>query len=99
MKFFQSIALLALSATAYAACTIDGTDPNCCWGGDQGSDACSRQNGGMGCILGAEAKNFCMNMGIPNSKCDADCCDTRTGWGKPCPKGKNRCDEDSGCPY
>ncbi|KZL85978.1 hypothetical protein CI238_06151 [Colletotrichum incanum] len=69
MKFFQSIAILALTATAYAACRIDGTDPNCCWGGDQGSDACARQNGYIGCINGAESGNFCRNMGIPNTKC------------------------------
>lgn len=99
-------------------CTIDGTDPNCCWGGKDGSDACSRQNGGAGCVLGAEWGNFCKNRGIPYSKCvgvpsnrfgppchfltrtsyqSADCCDTRTGKGKGCPKGKNRCDPDSGC--
>ncbi|KAF6820921.1 hypothetical protein CPLU01_12612 [Colletotrichum plurivorum] len=99
MKFLQSIAILGLAIGAHAACTIDGTDPNCCWGGDQGNDACSRQNGYIGCINGYEDNNFCRNMGIPNSKCDADCCDTRTGWGKPCPKGKNRCDPDSGCPF
>ncbi|WYZ43585.1 hypothetical protein EsH8_VII_000021 [Colletotrichum jinshuiense] len=99
MKFFQSIAIFALVTTAQAACTIDGTDPNCCWGGHQGSDACSRQNGYIGCIIGRETSNFCINRGIPNSKCSADCCDTRTGYGKPCPKGKNRCDPDSGCPY
>lgn len=50
-------------------CTIDGTDPNCCWGGDQGSDACSRQNGGTGCMLGAETQNFCINRGITKEQC------------------------------
>ncbi|RDW75269.1 hypothetical protein BP6252_06411 [Coleophoma cylindrospora] len=113
MKFTQSLVILALAANAYAACRIgiNSIDPNCCWGGDQGSDACSRQQGGTGCSLGAESGNFCVNLGIPNSKCghpvpmltrdilqNADCCDTRTGKGKPCPKGKNRCDPESGCP-
>lgn len=103
---------------------ITSSDPNCCWGGQAGHDACLRQQGGGGCIQGTEAKNFCMNMNIPSSKCvsrlfafcqsfhsrsvekvfanvwqDADCCDTRTGLGKPCPKGKNRCDPESGCGY
>ncbi|KAF6834426.1 hypothetical protein CMUS01_06163 [Colletotrichum musicola] len=99
MKFFTALALLALGATANAACTIYGTDPNCCWGGDDGYDACLRQNGYVGCTNGRENGNFCKNRGIPNSKCSADCCDTRAGYGKPCPKGKNRCDDDSGCPY
>ncbi|OLN97997.1 hypothetical protein CCHL11_06811 [Colletotrichum chlorophyti] len=99
MKFSQALAILTLSATAFGACTIDGTDPNCCWGGSDGHDACLRQNGYIGCINGAERGNFCKNRGITSQQCDADCCDTRTGWGKPCPKGKNRCDEDSGCRY
>lgn len=29
---------------------------------------------------------------------DADCCDTRTKKGKPCPKGANACDRKTGCP-
>ncbi|KAF6835355.1 hypothetical protein CPLU01_04435 [Colletotrichum plurivorum] len=102
MKFFTALTLLALGVTTHAACTVsqvEGTDPNCCWGGDDGWDACLRQNGYIGCTQAVETNNFCKNHGIPNTMCKADCCDLRTGKGKACPKGKNRCDEDSGCPH
>lgn len=89
MQFTQTLAVVLFAAYAHATCTIGivSSDPNCCWGGDQGSDACSRQyitltysqsfpniltshrQGGNGCFMGSESGNFCMNMGIPNSKC------------------------------
>ncbi|KAJ4308158.1 hypothetical protein N0V84_012267 [Fusarium piperis] len=100
MKFTQSIiALAALVNGINAACQIGASiDMNCCWGGKQGSDACSRQAKSVICSIDGKSKDFCRNIGIPSSKCNADCCDTRTGWGKPCPKGKNACDPDFGCP-
>ncbi|KAI5366810.1 hypothetical protein AA0119_g7457 [Alternaria tenuissima] len=106
MKFTTPILLLALGVSVQAECYIEsgfGTtgDKDCCWGGDQGADACLRQRGGIACtqVGNAESGNFCINMGIPTEKCSADCCDIKTGNGQPCPKGKNRCDKDSGCPY
>ncbi|KAF6834555.1 hypothetical protein CPLU01_04840 [Colletotrichum plurivorum] len=102
MKFLSSIAVLALAASVNASCMVSqlyGTDSRCCWGGKSGSDACIRQNGYVGCINGRENDNFCSSHGISSSKCSSDCCDIATGRGQPCPKGKNRCDDESGCPY
>ncbi|KAK0642606.1 hypothetical protein DIS24_g8831 [Lasiodiplodia hormozganensis] len=101
MKFTSAIIAFAFVASASAACTmqVDSTDPNCCWGGKNGMDACFRQAKSQTCRDPNERKNFCVNMGIPRSKCDADCCDTRTGWGKPCPKGRNACEDPNNCPF
>ncbi|KAM0424372.1 hypothetical protein ACHAPT_010520 [Fusarium lateritium] len=100
MKLIQSVvALVALANGALGVCQIGTSiDTNCCWGGKQGSDACFRQAKSWICNDG-RSKDFCRNIGIPSSKCNADCCDTRTGWGKPCPKGKNACDPEQGCPH
>ncbi|KAL1798037.1 hypothetical protein ACET3X_004643 [Alternaria dauci] len=78
MKFAaSSLITLALAVSVNAICNIGGGfgtvgDKDCCWGGDQGADACLRQNGGIACtqVGNAESKNFCINMGIPSSKCD-----------------------------
>lgn len=48
---------------------VDSTDPNCCWGGKNGMDACFRQAKSQTCRDPNERKNFCVNMGIPRSKC------------------------------
>lgn len=62
---------LSADGKPFKKCTIGvtSTDPNCCWGGQEGSDACHRQQGTPRCGNGMEAHNFCKNMGIPNSKC------------------------------
>ncbi|KAG9191384.1 hypothetical protein G6011_09472 [Alternaria panax] len=106
MKFTTPLILLALGVSVQAECYITGRfgtvgDKNCCWGGDQGSDACLRQTGGIACTQSGstETNNFCSKYGISMAKCKADCCDIKTGNGQPCPRGKNRCDKDSGCPY
>ncbi|KAF2132463.1 hypothetical protein P153DRAFT_394600 [Dothidotthia symphoricarpi CBS 119687] len=105
MRFTTSIILFALSMSVQATCNIPGqgsgttSDTRCCWGGSEGSDACYRQNGYAGCGNGIENANFCRNVGVPNSRCNSDCCDIATGRGQPCPRGNNRCDKDSGCPY
>ncbi|OLN87952.1 hypothetical protein CCHL11_00125 [Colletotrichum chlorophyti] len=74
-------------------CQIARSKANCCWGGSNGEDACLRQRGGANvCRRPPEASNFCTNVfrqgtQIPVSEtCDADCCDTITGWGIGCPK-------------
>ncbi|KAJ4417919.1 hypothetical protein N0V82_005876 [Gnomoniopsis sp. IMI 355080] len=92
--------VVGFASTAFAACPMapGNTDPNCCWGGSTGEDACLRQAGGVACSNGADKENFCVNMGITKAECNADCCDTRTRKGKPCNKGANACDEDTGCP-
>ncbi|KAH9879295.1 hypothetical protein J1614_002734 [Plenodomus biglobosus] len=116
MRFFTTIiATVVAIGSANAACSIGGgTDPNCCWGGQNGVDACNRQGA---CNVGADRYNYCSYFGITPQECvgllkhlvmlmllmvglmqDADCCDTRTRRGKPCPKGKNFCDEETGCP-
>ncbi|KAH8622139.1 hypothetical protein IG631_23245 [Alternaria alternata] len=77
MKFPTSIVALALAVSVQAECYITGGfgtvgDKGCCWGGDQGADACLRQQGGIACtqVGNAESANFCINMGIPTEKCD-----------------------------
>ncbi|KAF6812268.1 hypothetical protein CPLU01_05831 [Colletotrichum plurivorum] len=93
-----TIVLAALTTSAYAICHIGTSiDMNCCWGGAAGEDACFRQQKSINCGNGIEQANFCKNIGIDRTRCDADCCDPRTGWGKPCPKGKNACD-GTNCP-
>ncbi|OJD34145.1 cytochrome p450 [Diplodia corticola] len=101
MKFTSAIVAFGLVASVSATCRMSANseDPNCCWGGKAGIDACFRQSKSQTCRDAAERKNFCINRNIPTSKCDADCCDTRTGWGKPCPKGKNSCEDPTNCPY
>ncbi|KAF9695491.1 hypothetical protein EKO04_006676 [Ascochyta lentis] len=106
MQFYTSLILLALGVSVQAECYIAGArgtvgDKGCCWGGEAGSDACLRQTGSASCLQdgNVQSSNFCMNNGIPNTKCNADCCDIATGLGQPCPKSKNRCDAESGCPY
>lgn len=46
-------------------------DTRCCWGGDQGSDACFRQTRSASCGAAGnfQEANFCRNKGIPSSKC------------------------------
>lgn len=48
---------------------VDSTDPNCCWGGKTGMDACFRQAKSQACRDPEMKKNFCVNIGIPRSKC------------------------------
>lgn len=48
---------------------VDSTDPNCCWGGKNGMDACFRQVKSQACRDPEMRKNFCVNVGIPRSKC------------------------------
>ncbi|OHW93752.1 ec16 protein [Colletotrichum incanum] len=74
-------------------CRIADVKDNCCWGGSNGRDACLRQRGGANvCRSPNMAWNFCRNVykqgtQTPVSEtCDADCCDTVTGWGIGCPK-------------
>ncbi|GJC81424.1 hypothetical protein ColTof4_03216 [Colletotrichum tofieldiae] len=87
-----TIVLAALTTSAFAICHIGTSiDMNCCWGGTAGEDACFRQQKSINCGNGIEQANFCKNIGIDRTRCDADCCDPRTGWGKACPKGKNAC--------
>ncbi|KAM0325131.1 hypothetical protein ACHAQA_007670 [Verticillium albo-atrum] len=98
MQLFSLLIAAIAASSANAACQIAGSiDPNCCWGGKNGRDACLRQNGG--CSFGSDPGNYCTSFGIGRDRCGADCCDTRTGWGKPCPKGRNACDPKTGCPF
>ncbi|KAF6829249.1 hypothetical protein CPLU01_08013 [Colletotrichum plurivorum] len=48
-------------------------------------DACLRKVKTQRCTIGIEDENFCRNLGIGSDRCDADCCDTITGWGVRCP--------------
>ncbi|KAL1640205.1 hypothetical protein SLS58_007156 [Diplodia intermedia] len=57
-------------------CTIGtSTDPNCCWGGKVGQDACFRQAKSQSCRDPNEKRNFCANVGIPRSKCGRNACE------------------------
>ncbi|KAF4458293.1 hypothetical protein FALBO_14981 [Fusarium albosuccineum] len=98
MQLFNAL-FLALAATSVnAACMIAGSiDPNCCWGGKDNVDACNRQ--GACNVHPGDTENYCRKFGITPQDCDADCCDTRTKKGKPCPKGRNACDPETGCPF
>ncbi|WYZ36525.1 hypothetical protein EsH8_II_000031 [Colletotrichum jinshuiense] len=99
MQFFQAFLLAAIAANSVnAACMIAGSiDPNCCWGGKDNVDACNRQ--GACNVHPGDTENYCAKFGITPQDCDADCCDTRTKKGKPCPKGRNACDPKTGCPF
>ncbi|KXH55164.1 hypothetical protein CNYM01_13582 [Colletotrichum nymphaeae SA-01] len=97
MQLINLIFVTAMAITSVnAGCMIAGSyDPNCCWGGKDNVDACNRQGA---CNVGGDTDNYCAKFGITPQQCDADCCDTRTKKGKPCPKGRNACDRKTGCP-
>ncbi|WYZ35051.1 hypothetical protein EsH8_I_001327 [Colletotrichum jinshuiense] len=61
------------------------TVQNCCWGGRDNFQACMNQNADEA-FCEAAAPNWCGRNGITPEQCDADCCDTTTGWGMGCPK-------------
>ncbi|OLN81860.1 hypothetical protein CCHL11_07025 [Colletotrichum chlorophyti] len=91
LSFAVSAALSAILIPAVLAseCKI-GFNPSktdCCWG--KGQKSCMNQNHDAPWCAG-QSSNFCYNVmrdGKPVSDtCDADCCDTTTGWGIGCPK-------------
>ncbi|TDZ18761.1 hypothetical protein Cob_v008213 [Colletotrichum orbiculare MAFF 240422] len=91
IAFTALLSALAIPAVVASRCRVGRrwrfTD-NCCWGRDALS--CSNQNSGSRrCLTETETANYCSKVqrnGEPVSKtCDADCCDTTTGWGIACP--------------
>ncbi|KAF9873233.1 hypothetical protein CkaCkLH20_09396 [Colletotrichum karsti] len=94
---FSAIIFLTLAAAAQeavaASCRIADFKSDCCWGGSNGQDACLRQRGGANvCRSPGESSNFCRNVNKAGTQtkvsatCNADCCDTNTGFGIGCPK-------------
>ncbi|KAJ0309532.1 hypothetical protein COL5a_001700 [Colletotrichum fioriniae] len=84
---FSVVITAILSAVAVPAVLAAETD--CCWG--KGQKSCMNQNGdSVWCA--SNSANFCYNVmkqgtNTPvSATCDADCCDTVTGWGIGCPK-------------
>ncbi|KAK1624375.1 hypothetical protein BDP81DRAFT_398468 [Colletotrichum phormii] len=85
------LSAIAVPAVLAAECKVGRNSPqtDCCWG--KGQKSCMNQNGdSVWCA--SNSANFCYNVKrqgtqIPVSDtCDADCCDTVTGWGIGCPK-------------
>ncbi|KZL65484.1 hypothetical protein CT0861_04293 [Colletotrichum tofieldiae] len=95
MKYLVAVtAVLSAIATPVvlaSECKIGYNNPrtNCCWG--KGMKSCMAQNHDSPWCAGNSA-NFCYNVmkegtNTPvSATCDADCCDTVTGWGIGCPK-------------
>ncbi|TQN69560.1 hypothetical protein CSHISOI_05947 [Colletotrichum shisoi] len=97
---FSLIAVLTLAAATRdvlaSHCQIAEIASDCCWGGNNGKDACLDQRSRANvCRSGGMADNFCRNVYRPgpdgkkiaiSETCKADCCSTITGEGMGCPK-------------
>ncbi|KAF0322305.1 hypothetical protein GQ607_010386 [Colletotrichum asianum] len=84
------LSAMAVQTALAATCDVDGKKENCCWGKDY--ESCRKQNPNNESWCLNNKANYCsrvMKQGTDtpvSATCDADCCDTITGWGTGCPK-------------
>ncbi|KAH6696452.1 hypothetical protein BKA61DRAFT_683152 [Leptodontidium sp. MPI-SDFR-AT-0119] len=85
---FAFAGILCLTTGGNSECTLTSrTIGDCCWGGKNGRDACQRQLVATPeACDNEESDNYCINNGVTNAQCDADCCAISTGFGIGCPK-------------
>ncbi|CAI0654388.1 hypothetical protein CGCF415_v002108 [Colletotrichum fructicola] len=84
------LSAMAVQTALAATCDVSGKKENCCWGKD--NESCQKQNPNNEIWCLNDKANYCsrvMKQGTNtpvSATCDADCCDTVTGWGTGCPK-------------
>ncbi|KAK1497212.1 hypothetical protein CTAM01_07876 [Colletotrichum tamarilloi] len=84
------LSAMAIQTTLAATCDVKGKKENCCWG--KGNEFCQNQNRNNEIWCSKDKANYCSNVmkqgtNTPvSATCDADCCDTITGFGTGCPK-------------